>query len=440
MSRPRRSGSRPRTVAGGAAKRSTDAGARRRRRLLIVLAALLVAVAGLLAWRNARVPSATLPDLDAAEPAVAAAIAEAWTEVRAAPESSDAWGRLGSLLLAHNYRAEAEAALGQAERLDPDEARWPYLQALAKLRQQPPEALPPLRRAVERSPDDPSLRGQLADTLLELGETEEAAAHYRRLLEGGKRSSRAHLNLARIAAESGEVEEAIEHLQATRNSPYARKQGLQLLAQLHLRQADEEAAQAAAQQAEALPPDRPWPDPYAAEAYRRQVGLFAQLERAGELREQGRAEQSQQMMTAAERQHPHLYWLLEGRLCLDNGDLEAARNALQKSVELAPEFIEAHHWLGQAQLAASRPAEAVAAFQRALELEPSYGPAHLGLARARLEVGDETAAEVALRQAVRYMPTDAEAHRQLSELLADRDPQAAARHRRLSEKLAKQNP
>ena len=51
--------------------------------------------------------------------AIVAALAQARAAVQESPRSAAAWGRLGMVLAAHDFRAEANACLAQAERLDP---------------------------------------------------------------------------------------------------------------------------------------------------------------------------------------------------------------------------------------------------------------------------------------------------------------------------------
>src|SRR5207248_1425734 len=104
----------------------------RRRRLLAVLALLvLLAAGGGYLWLRPRSPEPPRPALADADPAVVEAIDAARTEVRAAPRSAAAWGKLGMLLLAHGYAADAGVCFTRAEALGPNEARWPNLHAVA---------------------------------------------------------------------------------------------------------------------------------------------------------------------------------------------------------------------------------------------------------------------------------------------------------------------
>ena len=66
------------------------------------------------------------PDLSRAEPEVAHAVREAQAEVAEAPGSAAAWGRLGDRYRSNLWLDEAARCYEQAERLEPDESRWPH--------------------------------------------------------------------------------------------------------------------------------------------------------------------------------------------------------------------------------------------------------------------------------------------------------------------------
>ena len=84
--------------------------------------------------------------------------------------SAAAWGRLGKILLAHEFSDEARACFAQAEALDPAEPRWPYHQGTILSQGEPDAAIPKLQRAVERCGNDPDApRLRLAEILLAQG-------------------------------------------------------------------------------------------------------------------------------------------------------------------------------------------------------------------------------------------------------------------------------
>src|SRR5438309_3331217 len=73
-------------------------------------------------WTSAPAPP-TVQSVDL-DPAVAAAIEKARLAVQQEPRSAAAWGRLGMVLLAHEFPAEAGICLAQAERFDSRQPRW----------------------------------------------------------------------------------------------------------------------------------------------------------------------------------------------------------------------------------------------------------------------------------------------------------------------------
>src|SRR5207302_11227917 len=93
---------------------------------------LFVALVALLAvylLHNRPTHEPPVVDLQGVEPRVAAAIEEARASVNHSPASAESWGRLGMVLLAHQFWEEARRCFVEAERLNRAEPRWPYFQA-----------------------------------------------------------------------------------------------------------------------------------------------------------------------------------------------------------------------------------------------------------------------------------------------------------------------
>src|SRR5437899_2943389 len=107
-----------------------DGPKRHRRRFLAAFLGGAVLAAGigsgLWLWRRVPVSHPPILNLTGAEPVVAEAIEAARTSVAANPRSASAWGRLGMVLHAHDYLAEAARCYAQAEKLDSHDPRWPY--------------------------------------------------------------------------------------------------------------------------------------------------------------------------------------------------------------------------------------------------------------------------------------------------------------------------
>src|SRR5207237_2425340 len=99
---------------------------------------------------------------------------------------------------------------------------------------------------------------------------------------------RAHLGLARLAHDRGDLDEALRHAERALPSPVARKAAHVLRATIYQRRNDGQASARESRLAAALPEDRAWPDPFMEEAGRLRVGRRAYLERGEGLMNQRR--------------------------------------------------------------------------------------------------------------------------------------------------------
>src|SRR5207248_3162038 len=116
--------------------------------LLLVSLSVLAAggTAGYFWYCRAGPEPPAVPD-EGLEPAVREAIEEARAAVLHSPRSAVAWGRLGMVLLAHAFPAEAEKSFARAEQLDPREARWSYYLGVAGSTRDPEAAIAAWQRA-----------------------------------------------------------------------------------------------------------------------------------------------------------------------------------------------------------------------------------------------------------------------------------------------------
>ena len=108
---------------------------------------------------------------------------------------------------------------------------------------------------------------------------------------------------------------------------------------------------------------------------------------------------------------------IESVIATKRGDLEHAIQLLQEASAMEDKFpfvgppmiLVAHELLGDALVAAKRPAEAAVAYEQELKLTPNRSRALLGLARARAARGDSTgAAETARRLLANWRGADAD--------------------------------
>jgi tetratricopeptide (TPR) repeat protein len=428
--------------------------AARRPRRRLLLAALLLGMAALaagLGWHLWRRPTAAEPPeiaLAGADPAVVEAVEAARDRVRQEPYSIAAWGHLGRLLRATDFLPEAAACFAQAERLAPNDPRWPYLQGEALLLHGDPDAaLPALRHAAELTDQQgenllaPRLR--LAEALLAAGLYDEAEAPLRRAREAAPDHPCVNLDLALLAYARDDLEGSWDLLRRCRHSPFAQKKASAQLAAVEQRLGNAAAAARASRQAATLPRDLHWSDPWVMECLRLAPGKPGRFRYVEQLEAQKRyadAAQELRELLAAGSDYPAFVWL--GKNLAQLGDLAGAEEALRAAVRLAPEGVQAHYVLAkilwsQAEQAWQQGGDrtkalalyraATDAARRAIKSKPDHALAHMLLGLCLERLGRRAEALTALRQAVEYGPDLADAHLHLGEVLAADGQAAAAR-------------
>jgi tetratricopeptide (TPR) repeat protein len=401
---------------------------RRRRHLLTVTAVVLIAASiAAVSWRWSRAAKVIAPpliDLTEVDPAVRRAVESARAAVLHTPDSATAWGKLGMVLMAHGLPIEASTAcLAQAERLEPRQPRWPYLQAIGVVTTDPEAAIPKLQRAVELCDCDPDApRLQLGEVLLDRGRFEEAADQFRRVVQKQPNNARASLGLGRVTFEKGALSESVSHLQPCLSDAHTRKAANLLLAQIHTRLGNESAAEQARRQAADLPKDTDWPDRFQDEVDQQQVGKQPMLALADRLIHQGHHKEAFRLLQRAVHDYPDSpwAWVMVGRACLGGNDLPAAERALRKATELGPDVAEAHFYLGVALILQKKTVAATTCFRKATELKPDFALAHYNLGHSLKEQGDDAGAIAAFRTAINCKPDEGRAHFNLAQLLIKR--------------------
>ncbi len=425
-----------------------------RRVMPAALLVILLAMTAVVIIRFA-VPShipPTPPDAkgDNLEPAVAAAVRSARDQVLRQPRSADAWGDLGEVFVANELETESRPCFAEAERLDPGNPRWPYFQAGPLLNRGEWEAaLPYLRRAVERCSDKDegaaAVRLLLAETLMTLGRFDEAAAQIRHVLDRIPQDDRADFDAARLALLRQNWEAARVHLLRCLGSPFARQRASAQLAAVCQRAEDSAAADRYREQAERLPKDLEWVDPFVNEYLTRAVKKRFRYRLAESLQSAGRYAEAADVVWPMAAEHPFDYLpsLMLGQCLAQTGDYRDAEAALRQALRLAPDKVQTHYYLalllfqegeelnkqggeGKARAEALfREAELSA--RQALAVKPDFGFALMDRGLALKQLGRKTEALAALRQAVRCNPEFAELHLKLAEALAEDGQNAEAR-------------
>jgi tetratricopeptide (TPR) repeat protein len=427
------------------------AGARRRWLLGLLLLGGAVAAAGT-TWRL--VPRAerhlpTPPDARAEtlEPDVVAIVQVARKRVLAEPHSGAAWGALGQTFLANEMEDESKVCFTQAERLDPTNPRWPYLLGGPLLNQGDlAEALPCLQRAVQRS--EATSEGNsvpqlvLAETLLKLGRLDEAEGQLRPLLAQPEPLTRAQFDAGLLAAAREDWESARAHFRRCVGHPAARQKASLQLSAICQRLGDQAAAGNYRRQADSLPKDLDWPDPFVAEYLERAVTKRERVRLAEQLEAAGRYAEAAAVLRKLTAAHPDdpIAQLTLGKVLAQLGDYSRGKEALQKALQLAPDKVQAHYYLSLLLLKEGQELgpkdnqgragelfrEAASQARQALDIKPDYGFAHMALGMALKQLGKQAKALAALGEAVRCNPEYAELHYQLGELLAETGQDAEA--------------
>jgi tetratricopeptide (TPR) repeat protein len=415
----------------------------RRRGLIAILILALVsgsAALGWYGWRWYNAPQA--PDIATADldPELTAAIEKARQRIRQDPYSAPRWGDLGKLLRDAHLVPSAAGCYAQAERLDPRNPRWPYLQGEALRLRDSGAALPPLERAAALAGDReiaPHLR--LAEVLLSLGREKEAEQHLRRAQELDPDDPTVEYNLGVLALARDDTDGALAHLKRSEHSLFTQRKTCIQLAAVYRRLGRDQEADKYSRKADQLEPDRTWLDPFlpTGEA----VGRSARLQQVQRLETQGdfRAAAEQLALLIQERPEYSAYVALGSDLA-KMGDFAGAEQAMRSAIALAPEGFKAHYELSRlfwvradrdrgkdAERARKEYEESIASARRALACRPDHGMAHVVLGMSLRGLGKRDEAREAFRTAITCSPDLADAHLYLGELLAEEGRTAEAR-------------
>jgi tetratricopeptide (TPR) repeat protein len=414
---------------------------------LLVLAGL----AGGAWWWWGRPSEPSLPPgpsdaaLAAADPEVAATVRAARERALREPGSVEAWGLLGEVLLANGFPADADACLGRAEAMQPDEPRWPYLRAFCLLTTDRDGGLAALRRAVaafdRTAGDDATPYLLIAELSIERDDRDQAEVLCRRVLGREPDNARAHFDMGLIALAGNDVEAGIGHLLRAADGPTFRQHAYTQLAAAYQRRGDEAAAADYARRARQTPPDPPGKDPYYEHVQGLAVGRALRYHRIEQLGSVGRWQEAAAMFRqlAAEDPSDHEAFLKLGILLSRNGELDEAERSLRRAADLAPSSVDPTYYLAVALYkqgervegadeggAAEKFRAAADKARRATEIKPDHAQAHAFLGLALRRLGRRKEAIESFLAALRCRPEDAEFHLALGETLAEDGQKAKA--------------
>lgn len=424
---------------------------RRRPLLLAGIVAIGIAAVGTGGWFARRSPAPLTPPPvppNQAEPDVTTFVEKVRERALKEPHSAEAWGIVGQAFLANDMEPESRVCFAEAERLDKDNPRWPYFQAVILLNQGEREtALPYLQRAVQRgetaAPDNPVPPLVLAETLLALGKVEEAEEYFHRVLARFADEARVHYDLALAASARQDWETSRTHLLRCTGNSFAQQKASIQLAAICQRLGDSAGAEKYRRQANRIPMDQDWVDPFVTEYLTWAVKKRNRYRHAEALEVSGRPQDAMRVLLPMLKEFPDDYLprvtlsKILGRL----GDHKGAEQVLREALRLAPEKVQVHYYLslvlftqaeevarnGERARAEKLYGESVQRARGALAIKPDYGFAYMTLGLALKGLGQRADALTALRQAVRCNPEHAELHFYLGEVLAEEDRKSEAR-------------
>lgn len=145
--------------------------------------------------------------------AARAAIQEAFDTAAAHPRDAAANGKLGNVLYAFGFLAEAEACYQRARLLDPVAFRWNYYLALAQADRGNWEgAAATLRESLRINPEYLPAQLKLGGYLLALGKWQEASELFEAVVKKHPASAEAYYGLGQAQAVRKDLDSAVESL------------------------------------------------------------------------------------------------------------------------------------------------------------------------------------------------------------------------------------
>jgi tetratricopeptide (TPR) repeat protein len=350
------------------------------------------------------------------------------------------------VLRAHAFAAEADACFTQAERLDPDEPRWPYFRGLRLFLIDTAASLPLLRRAADlcdqHDPANTAPHLLAAEGHLELGQYDEARELCQRVLKRQPNNPLVQFDLGLLALAQDDLPGALRHFTRCAGSPFTRKRTAYQLATLYQRQGGARTAAEFTRRAQQSPDDLPAADPYVLECQRLDVSRHTQLTRLGEFEREGQLDRSIPALRRLADESPDDHFQVAlGIALIKFGDFSAAEHVLRGVTRQAPDKVRAHYFLSlalyqQAEQLRARPGQrphalelyraAAASARQATALQPDHAFAYINLGLSLKYLGQRSEALAALRQAQRCRPELADPHLYLAEALGEEGQELAA--------------
>jgi tetratricopeptide (TPR) repeat protein len=413
---------------------------------VIALAALFIACSG----PRPLSPAAeeTLPQLDAGtfDESIRERVRVAYEAVVARPNDASKNGELAMLLQAHSQFEYAEAFYLRAQRFAPSAFNWTYYLAITQQRQaKHQDAVANFRAVLKIDSGYSPARLHLGESLLALGELDEAGELYQSVIDSNSGIADAHFGLGRVLVAKGEAAAAVTPLQrACELGPrfgaahYAlamayRDLGEDAKAKRHLALYEQDQYGGAAA-----------PDSLMEEVKELKTGATVHLSRGVDLEKAGRVADAIAEHEKAVELDPEIVQarinlvILYGRL----GNFEKAFEHYQAALKTGAPHAELHYNFGVLAVEKGKIQEAKSAFAKAIELNPQYAAAHNNLGFLLQTEGRTDDAERHYRIAIENQPNHRLARFHLGRLLAQkqRPREAIAEFERALDPVDEQTP
>ncbi|MFB8793999.1 MAG: tetratricopeptide repeat protein [Microcoleus sp.] len=215
---------------------------------------------------------------------------------------------------------------------------------------------------------------QQAESLMEIGDREEAIALYEQIISLAPNCVQARINLGFLQQEKGELDAAIPHYrEAWKIDPNIPQTAYNLAKVFEEKGQSKEAIEHYKQALVAQPDFVP-----------ALINLAVALQENGELLE------AINLYRRALEVQPNSWEALNnlGTVLQEQGHLEDALEYYHKALELLPDFVEAINNLGRTFLEKGAVEDAIACYRRVISLSPEHASAHLNLSLALLLVGE----------------------------------------------------
>lgn len=371
--------------------------------------AALVAGLGLILWRSAPPRVAALPMVDWSrlEPAVARAIETQFSFARQHPRSGEAVGKLGALLRVYGFPIQAAQCLNEAQRLEPDNPRWPHFQSLLQTTDNPSEAIRLERQAVSLCGNQPEYpRWRLARMLAEGGDWAGAQLEAEVLLKARPEYAPGRLVLAQAAASRAKIEEAMTWARQCVDDPRTRRAAWFLIAGWQRRNGNIVEAGNASRTAAQLPEDALVVDPFEVEVAALRGDPRGEFVQGHALLAAGNLEGAEPLIGRLVRAFPEEpeSWLLLGRWQLLRKQPAQAEQALGRHLRLDPQSAQGLFQLGTALLQQEKFVEAAEHFRQASVIKADFGPAYFNQGVALAHSGQWAAAIEPFRACLKHNP------------------------------------